>query len=213
MKIVMETVGLFAENTYFLVHEPSLEAVVIDPGDEGERLGAIITREGWKVRYILNTHAHLDHVGAVAAIKELTGAPFHLHESERMLLEGIPAQAAFFGVPAPPVPEVDGDLVEGQVLRLGEGDGAPLEIRVLETPGHSPGGVSLVVADRVFVGDVLFQGSVGRTDLPGGNFETLAESIREKLFQLPEETRLYPGHGPETTVGHEKRTNPFVGGG
>ncbi len=207
MEIISETVGLFAENSYFVVDEASNEAVAIDPGDEAPRLLEMISNRGWNVRWILNTHAHLDHVGAVAAIKDATGAPFHLHERENELLEQLPLQAAMFGVSPPPVPAVDAPLTEGDVFSFGK---EPIEIRVFETPGHSPGGVSFDIGGVLIVGDTLFAGSIGRTDLPGGDGPTLMRSIRERLLVYPDETRVYAGHGPPTTIGAERRSNPFL---
>jgi len=207
MEIITETVGPFAENSYFLVDPESLEAVAIDPGDEAECLLEIVAARRLKLRWILNTHAHLDHVGAVAALKEATGAPFHLHEADRFLLDLLPAQAAAFGLSPPPVPAVDGWLKEGDVFEVADGR---LRIEVVETPGHSPGGVTLVAQGALFAGDALFQGSIGRTDLPGGDYETLLRSIRERLLVFPDGTPVYPGHGPPTTVGAERRGNPFL---
>ena len=207
MQILTETVGLFAENTYFIVDEATLEAIVIDPGDEALRLLDVIQVSRLKVRYILGTHGHLDHVGAVSELRRATSAPFHLHDGDRGLLEALPAQAALFGVPAPPVPEVDGRLREDQVIQFGEG---PLDIKVICTPGHSPGGVTFQTAAGLFVGDALFFGSIGRTDLPGGDTRTLLESIEKRILSFPDETRIYPGHGPVTTVGRERLSNPFL---
>jgi glyoxylase-like metal-dependent hydrolase (beta-lactamase superfamily II) len=207
MEIITETVGPFAENSYFLVERGSLEAVAIDPGDEAGRLLEIIDARGFKLRWILNTHAHLDHVGAVQALKEATGAPFYLHRADRFLLDLLPAQAAAFGLRPPPVPAVDGWLEEGDVFEFGAGR---IRIEVIETPGHSPGGVTFVAEGALFSGDALFQGSIGRTDLPGGDYETLIRSIRERLLVFPDETPVYSGHGPPTTVGEERRGNPFL---
>jgi hydroxyacylglutathione hydrolase len=207
MRVLMETVGLFEENTYFIIDEESREAAVVDPGDEAPRLLEIVRAEELKVLWILNTHAHIDHVGAVAELKEATGAKFHLHPMERSLLKGLRSQAALFGISTPAIPRIDGDLTEGQVFHLGSG---AVAIRAIETPGHSPGGVTLEAGDSLFVGDVLFQGSIGRTDLPGGSYEALLKSIRDRILSFPDSTRVYSGHGPVTTVGEERRTNPFL---
>ena len=205
--VLSETVGIFAENSYFLFDPESREAVAIDPGDEADRLLEIVRREGLDVRAILNTHCHIDHVGAVSALKDATGAPFHIHAADRFLLDGLPAQAALFGIRPPEIPEIDGYLVDGQTFEFA---GGRISIRVLETPGHSPGSVTFDVGDSLFAGDVLFQSSIGRTDLPGGDFETLLRSIRERLFTFPDATQVYPGHGPPTTIGRERETNPFL---
>jgi hydroxyacylglutathione hydrolase len=207
MKILVETVGPFAENSYFLVDEPSREAVAVDPGDEPERLLEIVKRHDLRVKWILNTHGHLDHVGAVAALQEATGAPFRIHEADLFLVEAIPEQAALFGLSPPPIPRVDGHLKEGDVFTVGNG---ALRIEVLETPGHSPGSVTLRAGHDLIVGDALFAGSIGRTDLPGGDTETLLRSIREKLLGFPDDTRVHPGHMGSTTIGRERRTNPFL---
>jgi glyoxylase-like metal-dependent hydrolase (beta-lactamase superfamily II) len=207
MKVYTETVGLFAENTFFVVDSASGEALAIDPGDEADRLLAVIQEGEWTLRYILNTHAHLDHVGAVAELRRVTKAKFHISEADRFLLEALPAQAAYFGVPQPPVPEVDGWLAEGQTFHLGD---SSVEIRVIETPGHSPGGVTFQIGESLFAGDVLFQGSIGRTDLPGGDMATLLRSIHKKLLTFPDHTVVHPGHGPITTIGEERANNPFL---
>jgi glyoxylase-like metal-dependent hydrolase (beta-lactamase superfamily II) len=210
MRVLMETVGLFEENTYFIIDEESLETAVVDPGDEAPRLLEIVRAENLKLLWILNTHAHIDHVGAVAELAEATGAKFHLHPRERVLLEKLRHQADLFGVPCPAIPRIDGELTEGQVFHLGS---RAVSIRVLETPGHSPGGVSLEAGGSLFVGDVLFQGSIGRTDLPGGSTDVLLKSIKDRILSFPDSTRVYSGHGPATTVGEERRTNPFLIGG
>jgi glyoxylase-like metal-dependent hydrolase (beta-lactamase superfamily II) len=207
IEVISQTVGIFAENSYFLVEPSSLEAVAIDPGDEADRLLDVVRGRALTVRFILNTHGHIDHVGAVAEVKAATGAPFHIHEADLPFLEALPGQAAMFGLASPPVPGVDGHLKDGQVFTLGQ-DG--ISIQVIETPGHSPGSVSFRVGEVVFSGDALFQGSIGRTDLPGGDHETLLRSIHERLLVLPDATRVYPGHGPPTTIGRERRTNPFL---
>jgi glyoxylase-like metal-dependent hydrolase (beta-lactamase superfamily II) len=207
MEVITRTVGLFAENTYFVVDGSTRESWVIDPGDEEDELLRVIREGGLQVRSILCTHGHLDHVGAVEALRKATGAPCYIHDKDRFLLEEMPMHARMFGVEAPPIPEIEGSLAEGQVLCLG---GGSLSATVIETPGHSPGGVCLQMGDDIFVGDTLFQGSIGRADLPGGDMDTLLQSIRNRLFTLSESTRVHPGHGPVTTIGHEKRTNPFL---
>ncbi len=207
LKIVVETVGPFAENAYFLVEPETGEAIAVDPGDEAPRLLATIRRQGLKIRRILATHGHLDHVGAVAAIRAASGAPFHVHPSDLFLVESIREQAELFGLAPPAVPTVDGPLRHGDVFTLGP---RSVSIEVIETPGHSPGSVTLHVGGDLLVGDVLFEGSIGRTDLPGGDSDTLMASIRERLLVFPDETRVHPGHGPETTIGRERRSNPFL---
>lgn len=207
LRVLVETVGVFAENTYFLVDPSSREAIVIDPGDDAPRLLAVIRSQRLKVLWILNTHGHLDHVGAVAAVKDATGAPFHIHVADVPFVRNVAAQAAMFGLPPPLVPSIDGHLEEGQEFTFGSG---PFTIRIIETPGHSPGSVTLCGEGILFSGDVLFAGSVGRTDLPGGDMETLMESIHRKLLRFEDSTVVYPGHGPATTIGEERRSNPFL---
>jgi glyoxylase-like metal-dependent hydrolase (beta-lactamase superfamily II) len=155
---------------------------------------------------IVNTHGHLDHVACNAFFKRETGAPIAIHAADRPLLRSVRAQGALYGLRLEDSPEPDLELVEGQPLVF---DGAVFD--VLHTPGHTPGGVCLRSGDRMLVGDSLIRGSVGRTDLPGGDWDTLVASIRGKIFRLPDDVRCFPGHEGETTVGHERRTNPFVG--
>ena len=202
------TVGPFQENTYVLRRTEAPDVIIIDPGDEAERLVALVEDHGWRPRAIVNTHAHLDHMGAVQGLKERYGIPFYLHPDERSVLTAAPEHARLFGVREPAVPAVDAPLHDGLVLAV-----AGLELTVIHTPGHTPGGVSLQVDGRLFAGDTLFYGSVGRTDLPGGDWETLMRSLRERILVLPDETLVHSGHGPDTTVGRERRHNPFLAEG
>lgn len=207
MILECETVGVFAENCYILGCEDSREAVVIDPGDEVPRICDTLKRWELSVRWVCLTHAHIDHVGGVRELKEAVGGEVLLHPREEPLLQNLPMQAALFGVPLHGTSKPDRLVLEGEVIRFGG-----YEMRVVETPGHSPGGVCFLLVDQrvAFVGDTLFAGSVGRTDLAGGSFDTLVESIQRKLFVLEDDTRVYPGHGPATTIGAEKRSNLFV---
>jgi glyoxylase-like metal-dependent hydrolase (beta-lactamase superfamily II) len=209
MLIETLAVGPFVMNAYLVADEESRDAALIDPGDETDRILARIEELELRPRMILNTHGHLDHVTGVQAVKERTGLPFYLHPEDRFLVESLAQHAAMFGLPAATPPEVDRDLADGDVLRVGA-----LEIEVLHTPGHSPGSVSFHVASEkaVFCGDVLFEGSIGRTDLPRGSLDVLLRSIRERLFPLGDDVVVYPGHGPATTIGQERRTNPFLVG-
>lgn len=207
LEVIAETVGPFAENSYFVIDSASRETVAIDPGDEAPSLLKIVRDRDLAVRFILNTHGHIDHVCAVAELKRATGAPFHIHARDRFFLDALPAQAAHFGLPPPEVPEVDGYLAEGQVFHLGP---RSVPFRVVETPGHSPGSVTLEVKGLLFVGDALFQGSIGRTDLPGGDYDVLLRSLRERLLSYPDPSKVFPGHGPPTTIGRERKTNPFL---
>lgn len=200
------TVGLFQENCY-LIGDPSTGVgAIIDPGDEAERILDAVRESKLSYRYILNTHAHLDHVGAVDAVKKALGIPFYLHRDEESILNSFPMQAALFGLPPLRVPRVDVWYDMAATIVIGT-----LSIRLLFTPGHTPGGVSLYIAKEktLIAGDTLFNGSIGRTDLPGGDFDTLISSIHNELYALPDDTLVYPGHGPETTIGYEKQYNPF----
>lgn len=200
-------VGPFQENTFLLRAEGSSDLIVIDPGEDAERLTQFIDDHKYKPVAIVNTHAHLDHIGAVEPLKKHFGIPFYLHHADREILAAAPEHARLFGVREPEVPEIDFELAADQVLEL-----AGLKLRVLHTPGHTPGGVSLHVGGRVFAGDTLFYGSIGRTDLPGGDFQTLIKSIEEQLLALPDETVVHSGHGPDTTIGREREYNPFLTG-
>lgn len=203
---VME-VGPLAVNAYILEDPGSRKAVVVDPGGDGEALLAEIEERGLAVDKILLTHGHFDHVGAVGLLRKSTGAPVHIHPDDVDRMLGARRQGLLFGltIPNPPKPDV----------LVGEGDTVPFagaEFRVVHTPGHTPGCVSYIVGKLAFVGDLIFAGSIGRTDLPGGSYETLLESVRRKVFVLPDDTVLLPGHGPTTTVGEERRSNPFFTG-
>ncbi len=192
------------------------DAIVIDPGDEVERILEIITQQGLNVRTILVTHAHIDHVGGLRKMHQATGAPVLMHPEDLELYRGLEGQAARMGMRAPAKVEVDGLLREGDTVRWGR-----YQAHVLHTPGHTRGSVSLYLPSdlvqerpaepgRLFAGDTLFAGSIGRTDLWGGSFDQIMRSIHSKLLALPDETLVYPGHGPETTIGEERETNPFL---
>lgn len=203
------TVGPFQSNCYILRPEGSGPAVVIDPGEEAERILARL--KGRDVAAILLTHAHLDHIGAVASLAEATGAPVYLHPADRFLYEAAAEHGRMFGVhvEAPPTP--DFELADGDELAFGGGRGGDrIELAVRHTPGHSPGHVVFIGDGIAFVGDCVFAGSIGRTDLPGGDTATLLASIRRHILSLPPDTVLYPGHMGPTTVGAEARTNPFL---
>ncbi len=197
--------GRFVENCYLVAPAGASDAVIVDPGEEPERFLRVAEREGLTIREIWLTHAHIDHVLGVAAIKAATGAPILLHPDDLPLYQGVAQQGELFGIRVPPLPPPDRWIVPGEPLRLGE-----LEIGVRFTPGHSPGSVCFVGPGLVLGGDVLFQRSIGRTDLPGGDLRRLLRSIQEELFSLPDETVVFPGHGPETTIGAERRDNPFL---
>lgn len=201
-------VGLLACNCVVLGDEKTGKAIVIDPGDDVDKIEALLSKHGLTVTAILATHAHIDHVGGLALLKERTGAPALIHEADVPLYEALAVQAQWLGVPAPPVGEIDKNLVDGGSVDFGH-----LRVDVRHTPGHTPGSVSLVLPQDkpvVFSGDTLFAGSIGRTDLWGGNFDDIMRSIRGTLMALPDEALVVPGHGPETTIGAERRTNPFI---
>jgi len=200
-------VGPLQCNCYIVGDPATKEAVVIDPGDNADDIAEVLSSKGLTVSAIVATHAHFDHIVAAQRLRELTGAPFHLHSKDAPLLDWYQESAELFlGLHLPPPPEVDVSASEGDRLRAGA-----VELEVLHTPGHSPGSICLVGDELVFTGDTLFAGSVGRTDLPGGNTEWLVRAVREKLFALEEDMPALPGHGPPTTLGEERRSNPFVG--
>lgn len=200
--------GQFAQNCYLIGPEGGGDGVVVDPGEEADRILDEARRQGLTIRAIWLTHAHVDHILGVRAVRDATGAPIYLHPADRPLYDRMPAQAEWFGfrVEAPPPP--DHELAPGDRLTVGD---ASIEVR--HVPGHSPGSVCFVGDGAVISGDVLFQGSIGRTDLPGGSLERLLRSIREELLTLPDATVVYSGHGPATTIGEERRSNPFLTGG
>ncbi len=198
------TVGWFAANCYVVGCPETREAMVIDPGDEAERILEVVDRLGVTVKYIVNTHGHVDHIGADLELKDRTGAPLCIHRLDAALLADPGRNLSSWTNPLPPVAPgwllEEGDVVEVGNLRFG----------VLHTPGHTPGGICLSGEGVVFSGDTLFAGSVGRSDFPGGSHAALIRSIKEKLLVLPGETVVYPGHGPTTTIGEERRSNPFL---
>lgn len=206
MRVETLTVGLFQENCYLAGDDRTGQGVIIDPGDEASRIIEAAEMTGWKFKMIINTHAHIDHVMAVFDIKKRLNVPFYLHQADEVLLANLPKQAAMFGLSVEDIPTVDAYLADGGKINAGG-----VEFSVIHTPGHTFGGVSLYVESEkvIFAGDTLFNGSIGRTDLYGGDFETLIHSIRSRLFVLPDEVVVYPGHGPVTAIGYEKRYNPF----
>jgi len=204
-------VAPFYKNGFVIGCEDTGEGVVVDPGDEVEQLLDFASARRLTITRILLTHAHLDHVTGVGRAKAALGVPVWLHRADNFLYESVVEQGRMFGFEVAPQPPID-RFYEGEgPLRFGR-----YEVRVLHTPGHCPGGVCLAVsregqaAATLLVGDTLFAGSIGRTDLPGGDMDTLLRSIRDVLFRFPDDTVVWSGHGPETTIGKERRTNPFL---
>lgn len=203
------TVGPFQSNCYVVRPPGPGPVVVIDPGDEPGRIQSRL--EGRDVAAILLTHAHLDHIGAVAALAEATDAPVYLHPADRFLYDAAAEHGRMFGVHVETPPTPDAELADGDELVFGDEAGRDrIEFTVRHTPGHSPGHVVFIGDGIAFVGDCVFKGSIGRTDLPGGDTETLLSSIRRHILSLPPDTVLYPGHMGPTTAGTEARTNPFL---
>jgi glyoxylase-like metal-dependent hydrolase (beta-lactamase superfamily II) len=207
----IRAVGPFFKNGFVLGCEDTRDAVLIDPGDEVLELLAAAERQSLAIRHILLTHAHIDHITGVGAAKKALGAPIYLHRDDLFLYEGIVEMGAMFGMTVPPAPPVDIFYTQGQAIAFGTYEAVPHH-----TPGHCPGGVCLEIRRKgqpgkdLVVGDTLFAGSIGRTDLPGGSLKILLASIRHVLFAFGDDARVYPGHGPSTTIGHERRTNPFL---
>jgi hydroxyacylglutathione hydrolase len=211
MLIETRAAGPFMQNGFVVACEESRDAVIIDPGDGVADLLAFADREKLAIRHILLTHAHVDHVTGVAAAKRALNAPVYLHRDDLFLYDRAVESAAMFGLRIEPPPPVDVFYSAGQVIAFGS-----CEARPHHTPGHCPGGVCLQIGMRgrsgkeLFVGDTLFAGSIGRTDLPGGDYSTLISSIRDVLFAFGDDARVHPGHGPATTIGRERRSNPFL---
>lgn len=196
--------GPFAANCYIVGSESTKEGMIIDPGMLAEEILKHVDDLGLKIKAIVLTHAHMDHTGALAEVKEATGAEVAMHADEATLLRGGNPMMRMPGSSKEP-PAPDRLLKEGDVIDIGD-----LHFRVLHTPGHSPGGICLLGDEIVFTGDTLFQFSIGRTDFPGGSHEGLVQNIKDKLMILPDNTTVCPGHGPDTTIGVERRVNPFL---
>jgi glyoxylase-like metal-dependent hydrolase (beta-lactamase superfamily II) len=202
-------VGPLQANCILLGDEEAGEAIVIDPGDEAERIHRRLNELGLKLKQILLTHAHIDHVGGALKLKQLTGAPIFLNEDDRSLLKTMEMQAGWLGLATPETAPPDESLTDGLSVGLER-----YPAQVIHTPGHTQGSVCLYFAPLklLVAGDTLFEGSIGRTDLPGGNFDQIIDSIHSRLLPLPDETRVLTGHGPATTIGTERRNNPFLRG-
>ncbi len=206
MNMFLKTIvaGPLGVNCYLIGCRKTNAGAVIDPGDDAPIILNAIKENNLNIKYILLTHGHVDHLAHLTKIKQETVAQFLMHQEDAFLMKGLFAQALMFGLPNPGNPKPDRFLTDGEIIALGE-----LRIKVLHTPGHSPGSVTFYVDDKLFVGDLIFAGSIGRTDLPKGDYQTLLDSVQKKIFTLPDDTIIYPGHGPETTVRQEKAMNPF----
>jgi len=198
-------VGPIMANCYILGCEDTKEAVVIDPGDEADRILLALAESGLKVKYIINTHGHFDHVGANKKMKEATNAAIMIHPDDEPMLSELSTSAEAFGLSSENSPKADKYLNDGDEIPFGN-----ITLKVIHTPGHSRGGVCLYTNGTIFVGDTLFAGSIGRTDLPGGDYNTLISSIKSNLLVFDGNTIVYPGHGSKTTIEREKRINPFL---
>jgi len=200
-------VGMLQCNCSIFGDESTREAIVIDPGDEIESILEILARNGLSVEAIVITHAHIDHIGGAQKLKRATGAPVYMNAADEELRGQLDVQAAWLGVASPEAAEIDASLKDGDVLAIGAA-----QMHVLHTPGHTQGSICLWMPseNKLIAGDTLFRDSIGRTDLPGGDSRQILRSIHEKLLPLPAETLVFPGHGDSTTVGREKRFNPFL---
>ena len=207
VQIRLLTLGPIQTNCYLVGCEKTFQAAVIDPAWDGKSIAAMADNDGWVVTHILLTHTHFDHLGGLAELKEATNAPIYVHPEAVPMMQNTTMSAAFFGLKVAAAPAPDEMLARDQVIEVGE-----LALHVLYTPGHAPGHVCFHLPEYrvVFDGDLLFQEGVGRTDLPGGNYQEMMESIKNEILVLPEETQVFPGHGQATTVADEKRTNPFI---
>jgi len=202
-------VGPLQCNCSIVGDEQTREAMVIDPGDEIEQVLAVLQKHRLTVKQIVITHAHIDHIGGAAKLRRLTGAPVLLNANDQMLLKMLDVQASWIGMRPPEDPVIDGSVTTGDKLKTGS-----LVANVLHTPGHTEGSICLYFAEdkKLIAGDTLFAGSIGRTDLPGGSYKKIMESLRGPVLALPDETIVVPGHGPLTTIGEERDSNPFLAG-
>lgn len=205
--IIIETVvvGALATNCYVVAGGPGAAAAVIDPGDEADAILAAAATHDLKIVHIINTHGHYDHIGANKELAEATGASVYIHQQDAAMLNNAEANLSIYLGEDFKMPNKVIIVNEGEIIEVGE-----IKLKVRHTPGHTRGGISILVESSLFSGDLIFAGSVGRTDLPGGDFNMLIKSIREKVLTLPDDTVIYPGHGPATTVGLERISNPYL---
>ncbi|HET6350365.1 MAG TPA: MBL fold metallo-hydrolase [Candidatus Krumholzibacteria bacterium] len=208
IRIQSLTVGPFQSNCYIVACDRTGEAAIFDAGDEAARILATVQAMKVNVKAVINTHAHLDHVGALADVVDALGVPVFMHRAETPVYASLAQSAMMFGLPAPRSVKIHGWLEEGETVRIGD-----LEGKVMLMPGHTPGHIIVVFGGetppRAIVGDVLFQGSIGRTDLPGGDHDVMLKTLR-RFLPMADDTIVYPGHGPETTIGAERKWNPFL---
>lgn len=197
-------VGPIQSNCYIVGCERTREAAVIDPGGDADRILITLAKDKLRCLYIINTHGHFDHTADNKRLKEVTGAKLLIHHADASMILDQSMGGGMWGIHIDNSPPPDRYLREGDIITFGD-----ISLKVLHTPGHSPGGISLVTDKMVFVGDTLFAGSIGRTDLSGGDYEGLLRNVRNKIFTLGDDVVVYPGHGPKTTVGRERKTNPF----
>jgi len=199
-------VGRLLSNSYLLYDSRNGEGIIIDAGDDAERIIKLVEMHDVRVKGIYLTHGHFDHVMAVGELKEKLGCGFYIHENDVTILSRVPLDAKYFlELDVDPPPKPDGWVFDGQIIRVGSHD-----VRVIHTPGHTPGSVCYLAGEAIFTGDTLFAGSIGRTDLPGGSLQDLLNSISTKILSLPDHYAVYPGHGPSSTIGAERRLNPFL---
>jgi len=196
--------GPFQENSFVVRQDDSTSCLIIDPGDDSEKFVQYFDEHGLTPLAIINTHAHLDHIGAVFDLKSIYSIPFFLHSKEKPILDGYESDCALFGLQPKGIPSVD-TWFDGTSVEI-----EAFEIQMIETPGHTPGGTCLVIGNHVFTGDTIFAGSIGRTDLPGGDWDTLNNSLVKAMNDIPHDYILHPGHGPDTTLVNEMKQNPFL---
>jgi hydroxyacylglutathione hydrolase len=205
MKIFTYENGPFMVNSYLVVNEAISKGFVIDPGNDLYNMITDIEKEKISIEAVICTHGHIDHVAGVSEIKEKYNVPFYINEKDKDLIDSLPVYSRMFGVPVPVTPVIDKFLPDSGEIEI-----AGIKLKLLYTPGHSPGSISFYTNNIVFSGDALFNMSIGRTDLPGGDYGQLITSIKSNLLTLPDETRVLSGHGPESTIGYEKKVNPFL---
>jgi glyoxylase-like metal-dependent hydrolase (beta-lactamase superfamily II) len=200
-------VGPLQCNCSVIGDESTREAIVIDPGDNIDQILGLIKKHNLQVKQIVITHAHIDHVGGAAKLRAATGAPILLNQNDYALLKMLDVQAAWIGVPTPGKVEIDSSIGPSDIVKAG-----PIEAQVIHTPGHTEGSICLYfpVENKLIAGDTLFAGSIGRTDLPGGSYEKILRSLHDRVLALPDDTIVIPGHGPSTTIGEERESNPFL---